>query len=237
MTHNEGLAGWLRLTLTPGIGGETQRKLLAAFGLPEAVFAAGRLAVRAVAGERADALFDFDAGAAIDRSIEWAQQPGQHIVTLGDAEYPASLFEIPDPPTVLYVRGNPALLGRRGLAIVGSRNATPQGMQTAEAFARALAGKGLAIVSVWRWASMPPPTAVHWPQAATPSRSSAPAPTASIRPATAIWRWPSPGVAPSSPSSRSARRPSPPTSRGATASSPDWRAASWWSKPPQKAAP
>lgn len=147
MTHNEGLAGWLRLTLTPGIGGETQRKLLAAFGLPEAVFAAGRLAVRAVAGERADALFDFDAGTAIDRSIEWAQQPGQHIVTLGDAEYPASLFEIPDPPTVLYVRGNLALLGRRGLAIVGSRNATPQGMQTAEAFARALAGKGLAIVS------------------------------------------------------------------------------------------
>ena len=48
------LAAWLRLTLTPGIGGETQRKLLAAFGLPEAVFAAGRLAVRAVVGARAD---------------------------------------------------------------------------------------------------------------------------------------------------------------------------------------
>jgi DNA processing protein len=147
MNHSEGLAAWLRLTLTPGIGGETQRKLLAAFGLPEAVFAAGRLAARAVAGERADALFDFDPGEAVDRSIEWAQQPGQHIITLGDTDYPASLLEIADPPTVLYVRGNPALLARRGLAIVGSRNATPQGMQTAEAFARTLAGKGLAIVS------------------------------------------------------------------------------------------
>ena len=147
MAQQEGLSGWLRLTLTPGIGGETQRKLLAAFGLPDAVFAAGRLAARAVAGERADALFDFDPGEAVDRSITWAQQPGQHIVTLGDADYPASLLEIPDPPTLLYVRGNPALLARRGLAIVGSRNATPQGMQTAEAFARTLAGKGLAIVS------------------------------------------------------------------------------------------
>ena len=147
MTQSEGLAAWLRLTLTPGIGGETQRKLLAAFGLPEAVFAAGRLAARAVAGERADALFDFDPGEAVDRSIAWAQQPGQHIVTLGDAAYPASLLEIADPPTLLYVRGNPALLARRGLAIVGSRNATPQGVQTAEAFARTLAGKGLAIVS------------------------------------------------------------------------------------------
>jgi len=65
----EGLAAWLRLTLAPGIGGETQRKLLAAFGLPEAVFAAGRLAVRAVVSERADLLFDSDPTEAVDRSI------------------------------------------------------------------------------------------------------------------------------------------------------------------------
>jgi len=147
MAQQEGLPAWLRLTLTPGIGGETQRKLLAAFGLPEAIFAAGRLAARAVAGERADALFDCDPGEAVDRSIEWAGQPGHHIITLGDANYPASLLEIADPPTLLYVRGNPALLARRGLAIVGSRNATPQGIQTAESFARTLAAKGLAIVS------------------------------------------------------------------------------------------
>ena len=57
----EGLAAWLRLTLIPGIGGESQRKLLAAFGLPEAIFAAGRLATRSVIGDRADLLFDFDA--------------------------------------------------------------------------------------------------------------------------------------------------------------------------------
>ena len=147
MNHSDGLAAWLRLTLVPGIGGETQRKLLAAFGLPEAVFAAGRLAARSVVGDCADLLFDYDPGEAVDRSIAWAAQPGNHILTLGDPAYPASLLEIPDPPTLLYVRGNPALPGRRGIAIVGSRNATPQGLQTAESFARALAGQGFAIVS------------------------------------------------------------------------------------------
>lgn len=147
MTKTEGLAAWLRLTLIPGIGGETQRKLLAAFGLPEAIFAADRLAVRSVIGERANLLFDFDTSEAVDRSMAWACQPKQHIVTLGDAVYPKNLLEIADPPTVLYVRGNPALLQKRGLAMVGSRNATPQGVQTAESFARSLAGKNLVIIS------------------------------------------------------------------------------------------
>jgi len=144
---SESLAAWLRLTLIPGIGGESQRKLLAAFGLPEAIFAAGRLATRAVIGDRADLLFDFDPSEAVDRSIEWAAQPGQYIVTLADAAYPQALLEIADPPTLLYVRGNVDLLRKRGLAMVGSRNATPQGLQTAENFAKALANKGLCIIS------------------------------------------------------------------------------------------
>ncbi|MBL0353533.1 MAG: DNA-protecting protein DprA [Dechloromonas sp.] len=147
MIDKQGLAAWLRLTLIPGIGGETQRKLLAAFGLPEAVFTAGRLAARDVIGDRADLLFNFDPGEAVDRSLAWASQPGQHILTLADSIYPESLLEIPDPPSILYVRGNPALLHNRGLAIVGSRNATPQGLRTAEIFARTLAARGLVIVS------------------------------------------------------------------------------------------
>jgi DNA processing protein len=147
MIISEGLAAWLRLTLIPGIGGESQRKLLAAFGLPEAVFAAGRLAARSVIGDRADLLFDFDPAAEVDRSIEWASQPGQHILTLADDAYPRALLEIADPPSLIYVRGNPAMLKKRCLAMVGSRNATPQGLQTAENFAKTLAGKGLCIVS------------------------------------------------------------------------------------------
>ena len=144
---SDDLAAWLRLTLVPGIGGETQRKLLAAFGLPSAIFAAGRLAVRSVAGDRADALFDFAAGEAVDRGLAWAAEDSHHIVTLADPDYPPALLGIADPPVLLYVRGDPALLSRPSLAIVGSRNATPQGRRTAADFARTLAEAGLAIVS------------------------------------------------------------------------------------------
>ena len=147
MSHSASLAAWLRLTLIPGIGGETQRKLLAAFGLPEAIFAAGRLAARSVIGDRADLLFDNDSDAAVEQALAWNEQPGQTIITLGDSHYPPALLEIPDPPNILYVRGNPALLQQRGIGVVGSRNATPQGVQTAENFARHLAAQGQCIIS------------------------------------------------------------------------------------------
>lgn len=142
-----GLPGWLRLTLVAGLGGESQRKLLAAFGLPEQIFSAGRSALRAVIGNKADLLLDTDVEAALEAALFWAEQPGNHILTLGDSAYPAQLLEIADPPALLYVRGNPALLHRPGLAVVGSRNATPQGLKSAEEFAYVLAQGGLPIIS------------------------------------------------------------------------------------------
>lgn len=145
---NEGLAAWLRLTLIPGLGGEKQRKLLAAFGLPEAIFAAGPWAVREIVGDRATGLlFDTDSQAQVESALAWLEAPGHHLVTLADSAYPQALLQIPDPPTVLYVRGNPEHLSRPSIAIVGSRNATPQGLQTAETFARTLANQGWNIVS------------------------------------------------------------------------------------------
>lgn len=147
MIETEGLAAWLRLTLIPGIGGETQRKLLAAFGLPESIFAASRLDLKTLIGKKADLLVDADVSAEIEAALNWAGNPGHSILTLADADYPASLLEIPDPPALLYVRGNSDLLRSPSLAMVGSRNATPQGMQTAENFAKALASRGLTIVS------------------------------------------------------------------------------------------
>lgn len=147
MTAATGLADWLRLTLIPGLGGETQRKLLAAFGLPAAIFAAGRPTVRGVVGDKADLLFDTAASEAVDQALAWAEQPGNAILTLADAEYPRALLETADPPSLLYVRGRPELLDTPGLAIVGSRNATPQGIRTAEDFAKTLAGSGLTIAS------------------------------------------------------------------------------------------
>lgn len=149
MGEAESLAAWLRLTLIPGIGGETQRKLLAAFGLPETLFAAGRSAVSgAVGGKAAALLFDTDNSAAVAAALAWVDAAaGRHIVTLADPDYPPALLEIPDPPSVLYVRGRLELLRRPALAIVGSRNPTPQGVQNAERFAAAFADAGLCIAS------------------------------------------------------------------------------------------
>lgn len=147
MIAREELAAWLRLTRAPGIGGETQRTLLRHFGSPEVINCTSRSALRQIIGARADGYCDFDPTAVTDEAEAWLARPGHHLLTLGDPSYPRQLLDIPDPPTLLYVRGNPALLGQPALAIVGSRNATPQGRRDAEHFARYLADSGLCITS------------------------------------------------------------------------------------------
>lgn len=142
------LSSWLRLTLIPGIGGETQRKLLTAFGWPDEIFAANYASLRAVIGDKAiRLLLDTNNEAAIAGAETWATGQDQHIVTLADSAYPQALLEIPDPPTLLYVRGRLDLLNQSTLSIVGSRNPTPQGLQNAEKFAAALAEAGLVVAS------------------------------------------------------------------------------------------
>ena len=148
MERDSDLAAWIRLTLVPGLGGQGLRKLLAAHGPPQHVLAAGRRALAAQVGEDlADRILDIPDRKLIERTFEWAAQPGHNIITLADSSYPPQLLEIPDPPALLYVRGNAALLARRSLAIVGSRNATPQGSANAESFARHFSDAGLPIVS------------------------------------------------------------------------------------------
>lgn len=152
------LAGWLRLSLTPGIGDGAARRLLAAFGLPEKVFAQTGEALRqVVSAAQADALHQPPPGlqAQLDQTWQWLQ-PGhedgavRRLVTLGDAAYPASLLEMADPPLMLYVLGSADFdltqLGH-SIAVVGSRNPTPQGAANARAFARALGDAGLPVVS------------------------------------------------------------------------------------------
>ncbi len=142
------LADWLRLTLAPGIGGETQRKLLSAFGLPGQIFSAGATALaRTISHRQAGLLLQNDSEEDVAKALAWSSEPGNAILTLADTAYPQRLLDAPDPPTVLYVKGRVELLNAPALAIVGSRNATPQGESNAEAFAAALSNAGLAIVS------------------------------------------------------------------------------------------
>ncbi len=148
MTPDPGLASWLQLTLTPGLGAATIRGLLSQFGLPENVLATRRAELARFAS--AEALQALDSGAvakSVELALAWLDQPGNAVVTLADAAYPRLLLEIADPPALLYCRGRIDLLNRPVLAVVGSRNATAQGASNAEQFARSFSAAGLTIVS------------------------------------------------------------------------------------------
>jgi DNA processing protein len=86
-------------------------------------------------------------GSEVEKTLQWAAQAGHALLTLADTEYPKQLLEIPDPPALLYVAGNVKLVSSPALAVVGSRNATPQGVKNAQSFARAFSEAGFAIVS------------------------------------------------------------------------------------------
>jgi DNA processing protein len=145
-------AGWLRLTLINGLANAGIRKLLTAFGLPEQIFAASRSDLARVVGEKQADLVrgsssEAALAAAVDAALGWLGKPGNHLMTLADADYPADLLNVSDPPPVLYMKGRRELLGATGFAIVGSRNATAQGLANADNFARVLSEAGYTIVS------------------------------------------------------------------------------------------
>lgn len=148
------LGAWLRLTLTPGLGDESARRLLSAFGLPAAIFEQSPAALQELLKPaQAQALQREPDGLATLLESTWAWLQGapqqRALVPLGDARYPASLLDIEDPPLLLYLAGRLDLTLAPGhsLAIVGSRNPTPQGALNARHFAQALGQAGLTIVS------------------------------------------------------------------------------------------
>ncbi|HEX6707544.1 MAG TPA: DNA-processing protein DprA [Albitalea sp.] len=153
MFERDELAAWLRLLETPQVGRESARKLLAAFGSPEAVLGASVAARREVVGPGpAGALGVAVPGidALVDATQAWvaADATGsRRVITLGDPLYPPALLQTADPPLLLYAQGRAELLGAPCLAIVGSRNPTAQGRDNAREFAATLSRAGLTIVS------------------------------------------------------------------------------------------
>ncbi len=148
MTQDPGLASWLQLTLTPGLGAAALRSLLKQFGLPHEVLARKRSELAAVVPASVlEALDSPEVQDAVLRAVQWNEHRDHHVITLADDGYPRTLLEIPDPPALLYAVGRAELLQRPGFAIVGSRNASAQGERNAEAFAKALGDAGLTVVS------------------------------------------------------------------------------------------
>ncbi len=155
------LQAWLRLTLSPGVGNDTARKLLAAFGSAQAVFSQSRESLRQLGSDKlARAIADVppQLAALLQTTLDWLQAgDDRSIVTLGDEGYPASLLDIEDPPLMLYMLGaqvkrssaaiKTVAITPVNLAIVGSRNPTPQGELNARQFARAFGEQGLCVVS------------------------------------------------------------------------------------------
>ena len=148
------LDAWLRLACTPGISRGVARKLLAALGSAERVLAADAPTLLSLTGrdvvgllKRRDARDDTLVGATRRWLDASADEAPRDIVTLGDPRYPALLLETADPPLLLFTLGRVELLSASSVAIVGSREATLQGMDNARSFARFLSNARLAVVS------------------------------------------------------------------------------------------
>ncbi|MDD2699640.1 MAG: DNA-processing protein DprA [Sideroxydans sp.] len=148
MAVDSGLVTWLRFYMVPGLGGESQRQLLKVFGSPSAVFDQSKATLsRYVKPTVAVAISHEIESSLIDSVSAWLDDPLNHVITIADAEYPKSLLNIPDPPLLLFVKGRLDLLNTPALAVVGSRNASAQGIRNAESFSLSVSEFGLCVVS------------------------------------------------------------------------------------------
>lgn len=150
--EREELGAWLRLHLTPGVGNGTARQLLAALGGPHQVFNQSQEVLASLVGSRlADALTLAPAGWAAQLKHTWTwleSDPDNHVLSLGDPDYPTDFLQLADPPLLLFVWGQLSVLShQQRVAVVGSRNPTPQGQLNARQFARSLGEAGMCVVS------------------------------------------------------------------------------------------
>jgi len=138
----------LTLLHIAGVGPATFHTLLDTFGSVEAALNAGsqQLSGLAIKDEALDALRNRERPD-ISADLSWSAQNDHHIITLFDEHYPNQLKDLPDAPAVLYVRGDPDYLLQPQLAMVGSRNPTAAGRNTAKEFARHLSNVGITITS------------------------------------------------------------------------------------------
>ena len=145
----DALRFWLALHRAPLIGNRRFHRLLAHFGTPRAVFAAGRPVWEALnlPARSIDYLAKPD-WARVDADLAWlAAGADRRLLTLAHPEYPTRLREVDDPPALLFVTGQAAALAGPLVAVVGSRSPTPAGLKAARELSQALAAAGIGVVS------------------------------------------------------------------------------------------
>jgi DNA processing protein len=144
------VAAALTLAHLPGLGAVGYARLTGRFGSAAGALGAGPARLRAE-GDVGEALARAIAAARPDaevgRLMGWAERAGVRILPLEDPDYPRLLTRIPDPPPILYVRGEGLARAGRAVAVVGSRWITPYGRHVTEALCRDFARAGITVVS------------------------------------------------------------------------------------------
>lgn len=139
----EDLRSWLALLHLPGIGPVTLLPLLA--NAEDALELLNN--PPAAIPRRLHQLLQHPDWEAVEQDLQWLSEPDNHLLPVTDPRYPPQLKTIPDPPTALYVHGNPDVLSTPQIAMVGSRNPSAGGARTAQDFARHFSACGLTVTS------------------------------------------------------------------------------------------
>lgn len=139
----------LRLHRLPELGPKRFRLLLEAFGSASKAISAPAGAWRSLGlpATSADARRSIEVRDGASAALAWLERPAQQLLMWDQPEYPALLAQIDDAPPLLFVAGDPSILEKPQLAMVGSRRASRPGMDTAAAFSRSLASAGFVITS------------------------------------------------------------------------------------------
>jgi DNA processing protein len=146
--HDGEIEALLVLDALPRVGPAAIRSLVSAFGSAERALSQGSKVLAKMVGPKAvRALGDPEVRAAVRESLQVARRLGMQVVAAADPEYPPRLLHLADPPPVLFLRGDPGLLSRPGVAVVGSRKATARARDVATRLGRAIAGAGTPVVS------------------------------------------------------------------------------------------
>lgn len=139
---------WICLSQIHGLGTRGLLSLLEAIGTPTQIYAANHSELLELTSPAiADAISNGPNLDAANATLQWLEQADNHLITLDDARYPQALLQIADPPPLLYAKGHVHWLNTPAIAVVGSRNASPQGEKNADDFSQVLARQGYTVVS------------------------------------------------------------------------------------------
>ncbi|MEX2467585.1 MAG: DNA-processing protein DprA [Gemmatimonadota bacterium] len=138
----------LVLDQLPGVGPHGIRALIDAFGSAErALVQPGRIFAQVAGSGASRARSSPEHGQRVDTGLAAVERLGMETLSWSDPAYPEALLRLADPPPVLFLRGNSALLDRAGVAVVGSRRCTTRAKDLSRRLGQSLARAGVDVVS------------------------------------------------------------------------------------------